>query len=140
MSRHKDRCKMSNSNTSCACLCDGNGETLERHSGDGDFDMMKAQWSFVLHVFPHSLPPHKRSLWIHRCCVGICNGAVACGNDVMGCAFWSISTKVEWFRGLKYKRLNCATHKTLIRCNSLTMVHNVIWDRRYVQRHHECFV
>ena len=41
---------MNNSNTSCACLCDGNGETPDTPSGDGDFCLMKVQWLFVLHV------------------------------------------------------------------------------------------
>ena len=54
-------------------------------------------------------------------------------------AFWSISIKVKWFHGLKDKYLNCATHATLIRCNSLTIVHDVTWDSRHVQRHCECF-
>ena len=97
--------------------------------------MMKAQWSFVLYVFPHSLPPHKRPFWMHRCVVGICNGTVVCGDDRMRCAFWSISTEVEWFCGLKDKHLNCATLATFIRCNSLTMAYDVTWDRRHVQRH-----
>ena len=52
-------------------------------SGDDEFGMMKAQWSFVLHVLPHPLPLHKLSLWIHHGCVGICNDIVAC-NDGMG--------------------------------------------------------
>ena len=76
----------------CASVFDGNGETPDTPSGDGDFGLMKVQWSFVLHV---------------------------------GCAFWSISTKVELFYGLKDKHLNCATHATLIRCSSLTTVHDV---------------
>ena len=45
----------------CVCQCDGNGETPDTPSGD-DFGMMKEQWSFVLHVSPYPLPPHKRSL------------------------------------------------------------------------------
>ena len=83
---------MNNSNTSCVFLCDDNGETPDTPSGDDDFGLMKAQWSFVLHV---------------------------------GCAFWSISTKVELFYGLKDKHINCATHATLIRCSSLTTVHDL---------------
>ena len=131
---------MNTSNTSSACLCDGNGKTPYTPCGVGDYGMMKAQWSFVLHVLPHPLPHCKHSFLMHHCdCVGVCNGIVACG-DGMGCAFWSISTKVEWFHGLKDKHLNCVTHATFIRCNSLTMVHDVTWDSRHVQRHHECFV
>ena len=36
--------------------------------------------------------------------------------------------------------INCATLATLIRCNSLTMVHDVTWDSKHVQSHLECFV
>ena len=94
----------------------------QRHSGDGDFGLMKEQWSFVFHVSPHPLPHHRCSFYIHHCVVwafAMAHGLVV----VWWCAFWSISTKVEWFHGLKDKHQLCHSHNT----HQVQQSHNGPW-------------